>query len=80
MSLQQRKAAKAALDREQELMAAIEKRGKETGMSYEQIADAREAARAEIRKRGMSYEQIIGDLPASPVECCGDCYEDFMDN
>jgi hypothetical protein len=39
-----------------------------------------DAAQAEIRRRGQSYEQIIGNLPASPVDCCADCYDGFMDD
>jgi hypothetical protein len=70
----------AAARREQQLVEDIHARGRERQMEPEQVTAAMDAARSEIGRRGQSYEQIMGDLPASPVECCADCYDGFMND
>jgi hypothetical protein len=70
----------AAGRNEQQLIEALYTRGRKRRMDPQQVIAAMDAAQAEIRRRGQSYEQIIGDLPASPVECCADCYDGFMND
>jgi hypothetical protein len=51
-----------AANSEIELMRAIERRGRDLGMSTDRIIDTKDAAWAEIRRHGMGYEQLpVGD-------------------
>jgi hypothetical protein len=80
VSWETRQQAVAAARREQQLLEAIGGRGEERQMEPDQVLAAMDAAQAEIRRRGQSYEQIMGDLPASPVDCCTDCYDGSMNS
>jgi hypothetical protein len=80
MSWEIRQRAQAAARDEQRLVKAITQRGAQLNADPERVNAAIQAARVEIRTRGAGHEQIMGDLPASPVECCGDCYDAFMND
>lgn len=51
----------AAWRREEDLHAALQKRGKDLGLSQKEISRVRTEAQQELRRRGMTWWQQEGD-------------------